>query len=78
MRIIKEIEDFELKGELWSGAINTVDAIIEQDKLRELMGLLDEIYPDPVDVICVNDLLWHDKEFIYAKLNFEKHVQKRL
>ena len=68
LSIIKDISDFELKGELWSGALDTVGTVIENDKLPDLMCLLEEMYPEPVGITTINDLLWFDDEFIFEQL----------
>ena len=69
LSIIKDINDFELKNELWSGALDRLEVIVENDKLQDLMYLLEELYPEPVDITTINDLLWFDDEFIYEQLN---------
>ena len=66
--IIKYISDYELKGELWSGALNTLDVILENGKLPDLMILLEELYPEPVDITTINDLLWFADDFVYEQL----------
>jgi len=68
LSIIKEVSEFELKSELWSGALDTLDTIMENDKLQELMYLLEELYPEPVDITTINDLLWFDDDFIFEEL----------
>jgi len=71
LSIIKEISAFELRGELWSGALDTLETITQNDKLQDLMSLLEEIYPEPVSITTVNDLLWFDDDFILEQLNME-------
>ena len=78
MRIVKEINGYELKGELWSGAINTLETIVDDGKLSDLMDLLEEIYPEPVDITMVNDLLWFEDDFLFEHLNIKEPFQKRL
>ena len=78
LRIVKEINDWELKDELWSGALETLETIDENDKMQDLMGLLEDIYPEPVDITTVNDLLWFEDDFIFEQLNIGQHVQKTL
>ena len=68
LSIIKDINDYELKGELWSGALDILQAITENDKLQDLMCLLEDMYPEPVEITTINDLLWFDDEFIFDQL----------
>ena len=74
LSIIKEVNSFELKDELWSGALDTLQTIIQNDKLQELMDLLEKTYPEPVDITTINDLLWFDDEFIFEELNIDAEL----
>jgi len=71
LSIIKDISDYELKSELWSGALDTLQTVIENDKLYDLMDLLEELYPEPVDITTINDLLWFDEDFVFEQLGIE-------
>jgi len=71
LSVIKEINSFELKDELWSGALDTLNTIIQKDKLQDLMDLLEDMYPEPVDITTINDLLWFDDEFLFEQLDLE-------
>ena len=71
LSVIKDINDWELKSELWSGALDRLDIIIKNDKLQELMCLLEELYPEPVDITTINDLLWFEEDFIFEQLGIE-------
>jgi len=42
------------------------------------MDLLEEIYPEPVDITTVNDLLWFEDDFLFEHLNIKEFFQKRL
>ena len=68
--IIKDV-NFYLRDELWSGALNTFDVIVENNKSQELMYLLEELYPEPVEITTINDLLWFDNDFIYKQLDIK-------
>ena len=78
LSVIRDINYWELKDELWSGALDTIDTIAENDKLQELICLLEELYPEPVDITTINDLLWFEDDFLFEQLDIEQHVQKRL
>ena len=71
LSIVKEISSFELKGELWSGALDTLNTIIQNDKLQDLMDLLEDMHPEPIDITTINDLLWFDDEFLFEQLDLE-------
>ena len=63
---------YDLKAELWSGAVNTVNSIIENDKTEEFMQLLEDIFYEATDITTINDFLWFDKDYIFEKLQIEK------
>ena len=71
LSVIKDVNTYELKDELWSGALDTLEAITHDNKLQELMDILQEMYPEPVDITTINDLLWFDDEFVFEQLNIE-------
>jgi len=78
LSIVKEINTWELKNELWSGALETLEIIIQAGKVQDLMCLLEEMYPEPVGITTINDLLWFDNDFLMEQLNIHEHVQKGL
>jgi len=71
LSIVKEISSFELRDELWSGALDTLETITQNDKLQDLMSLLEDLYPEPVSITTINDLLWFDEDFIFERLGVE-------
>lgn len=71
MYIKKDFDFSDLKNNSWSGAVQTITRIEEEEKEEELMELLEEIFPEVPTETEVNDLLWHDPEFIYSQLGIE-------
>ena len=71
LSIVKDISGFELKAELWSGALDTLETITQADKLPDLVDLLEEMYPEPVSITTINDLLWFDDDFLFEQLDME-------
>lgn len=78
LSIVKEINCLELKDELWSGALETLEIIIQADKVQEFMDLLEDLYPEPVSITTINDLFWFEEMFLFAQLDIGEIVQKRL
>lgn len=52
----------------WEGARHTLDKVEAADMLDELEEVLEDIYPDGIDEMELNDLLWFDPEWIYETL----------
>lgn len=70
---IKQEVDFEfLQKNCWSGAIETLKKIEENNKEDEFIELLEELfYEDIPELIKLNDFLWFDNDYIYESLNIE-------
>ena len=60
----------DLYDNSWSGAINTLNTIIENDKEDELMDFLEQIFDEVTDV-QLNDFLWFDSDYIFEHLGIE-------
>ena len=75
MEVIKDIGNYyELKDNSWSGALDTLEDIEKADKEQELMDFLEEIFADRTPTEAeVNDLLWHDREYIYENLGLNEN-----
>ena len=75
MKIYSEISiaDFEA----WSGAVNTLDRIIAEDKCDELEAVLEDLYPDGINETELNDLLWFDGETVSGWLGIRTESEIR-
>ena len=52
----------------WSGAKDTQETILNEGKGEEFDSLIEELYPDGIDEMQLNDLLWFDEEWLYEVL----------
>ena len=72
IKSVKVVDDIYFRDfEPWSGAVDTFDLIIENDKDREMDEYLDELYPDGLTATQLNDLLWFDADSILDMLGIE-------
>lgn len=71
MYIKKDFDFSDLKDNSWNSATDTLMRIEEENKENELMQLLEEIFTEVPSETEVNDLLWHDPEYVYSKLGIE-------
>ena len=55
----------------WNGAVDTLDIISNEGKENDLMELLDELYPDGVDEVELNDFLGYEDAYIFQNLNID-------
>jgi hypothetical protein len=63
MKITKEITDLS-EFEAWSGATDNWKKIINAGKGEAFITALEEFYPDGIDEVTLNDLLWFEDEFV--------------
>lgn len=75
MKIYSEINIADFKA--WSGAINTLDRIIAEDKCDELEAILEDLYPDGINETELNDLLWFDDETVLGWLGIRTESEIR-
>ena len=55
----------------WSGAVDTLNTILNKGKEDDLMELLDELYPDGVDETELNDFLAFEDDYIFQNLDID-------
>ena len=53
----------------WSGAKETQELILEHGKEKVFDYLMEELYPDGLSETQLNDILWHDSEWVLDSLN---------
>ena len=70
MLVTKEITDFyELEENSWSGALDTLKDVKAAGREEELMEFLEAVFTDRTPTETdVNDLLWHDREYVYENI----------
>ena len=74
MKIFKEesISDFEA----WSGAKETQQRIIDENKEDEFDQLIEELYPDGIDETQLNDILWFEEDWIFEQLGISDEEEQ--
>lgn len=68
LKVIDEYDFDTLYNNSWGQAVSVLNEIDEADKSEDLMDLLEDIYPDGVDGIELNDLISYDWEWIYKQI----------
>lgn len=64
--------DFDdLQNNAWVNATNTLEEVQNHEKEDELMELLDELYPDGVDEVELNDFLGYEDDYIFQNLDID-------
>ena len=81
IEIKKQCDFVELYAELWSGAVETMETVIENAKTEALMRLLEEIFYEPTEIIKINDFLRFESDYIYEQLginDLEENLSMKL
>lgn len=71
MTIKKDYGFYDLKDEVWQGAVDTLDRIENEGKQDELMEFLESYFMDIPTITEVNDLLWFESDYIFESLGME-------
>lgn len=71
MEIKKNYGFYDLKDEVWQGAVDTLDRIEKEEKQDELMEFLENYFVDVPTMTEVNDLLWFESDYIFESLGME-------
>lgn len=60
----------------WSGAIDTYNTILEAGKKEEFESLIEELYPDGIEEVALNDILWFEPDFILESLGLSEEEEE--
>lgn len=52
----------------WSGAVDTKQIILDNNKAEEFNDLIEELYPEGLSETLLNDILWFEEEFLFESL----------
>lgn len=64
--------DFDdLQNNAWGNATYTLEEVQNHEKEDELMDLLDELYPEGVDEVELNDFLGYEDDYIFQNLDID-------
>lgn len=75
LKVTKQICDFdELYRNCWGQAREILEEIMNEGRSEELMDFLEDLYPDGVDEIEVNDLIAYDWEWLYTMIDMPKEA----
>ena len=74
MKIIREISISNF--EAWCGAEDMINVIIEHDKVEDFDYAIEELYPDGITEVELNDILRFDTEFVYSIIGIEEEEEE--
>ena len=68
LKVIDEYDFDTLYNNSWGQAVSILNEIDKADKSEDLMDFLEDLYPDVVDGIELNDLISYDWEWLYKNI----------
>lgn len=68
LKVIDEYDFDTLYNNSWGQAVPILNEIDEADKSEDLIDFLEDLYPDGVDGIELNDLISYDWEWLYKNI----------
>lgn len=68
MIVKKEVDFYDIIKDAWGDAIFTLETIEDEDKEKEFMALLEELYPEGVDETELNNFIAFEDDFIFFYL----------
>ena len=78
LKVIEEVDFKTLYYNAWGQAVAALKEIDEEDMSKELMDFLEDLYPDGIDCIELNDLLSYDWEWVYSQIGMPSEATERL
>lgn len=78
LKVTEEYDFDTLYNNSWGQAVKVLNEIDEADKSEDLMDFLEDLYPDGVDGIELNDLLAYDWEWVYSQIGMPSEATERL
>lgn len=68
LKVTEEVDFETLYTNAWGQAREVLLEIDEEDMSEELMDFLEDLYPDGVDEVELNDLISYDWEWLYNQI----------
>ena len=72
IQVTSELDFNDLMSQCWSGAVDTLNRIYDNNMEDDFMDLLNEIFETPT-MTDINDYLWFDADHIYASLGISEN-----
>ena len=78
LRVIIEVDFDRLYDNAWGQAVQVLNEISDANKEEELMNFLEEMNPEGIDCVELNDLLSYDWEWVYSQIGMPLDATERL
>ena len=68
LKVTSNYDFDDLYNNSWGQAVQVLNEIDEEGMSEELMDFLEDLYPDGVDGVELNDLISYDWEWLYNQI----------
>lgn len=72
MTVTKEINEYDIFNELWSGARDTLQDLNVKD-IKTILDILDT--GEPMDLAALNDFFWFNRDTIAGWLSYKDYEE---
>lgn len=76
LKVTSNYDFDDLYNNSWGQAVQVLNEIDEEGMSEELMDFLEDLYPDGVDGIELNDLISYDWEWLYKNIGMPMDEEK--
>lgn len=77
LKVIDEYDFDTLYNNSWGQAVSILNEIDKADKSEDLMDFLEDLYPDGVDGVELNDLISYDWEWLYKNIGMPMDEEEK-
>lgn len=71
LKVIMSFNDYEP----WGAAMRHFDRIVREGKWENLDNLLEELYPEGLTDVKLNDMLSYDNDWIFESIGMDTEIQ---
>jgi hypothetical protein len=75
MKIYNEVASLR-SFNVWSGAVETQERVINEGKANDFDSLIEELYPDGLTDTALNDLLWFEEGWVFEQLGISNEDEE--
>lgn len=68
LKIIADMSDYQP----WSGAVNHYNELDDKGLLDDFESLMEDCYPDGLEMVQLNDILWFEWDWICESLGIKE------
>lgn len=76
MKVLAEMDWYDIYRTAWSGARDTVERIEDEGKGDEFVSLIEKLYPDGIGRTALNYIMGFDSDWIFETLGISEEEEE--